>query len=395
MKLYLRANNTGTITWLEQQAGGTAYSVGLYTNEAEYNLYARYDVYYYGGETEYTWAGNVAQTDNWTFGGGASDKTSVWTYSSGIGNANSGTSFRIVAEICDATLNTARITTSFYSGHLGGMSTTPSTGEWTFGIRAISAATSYLYANSANTYVDGVTLSGTTSSTMTLYTQGNSSPYSLTGQGPWDVSASLTVLGPPIGGLSAASNTNPTAQRYLKVFCVSYPLLADVTISDCDFALGFYQSDALLDTYPQVHIWVTEGSGAQALRGTLLSSYKHSTEAYTVEIESGFYVSNLTCTPVQASAGDRIVVEYGYDVDTGGTGTTKTWYGGSPGSFTALPESNGGDPTASFGWFRFSLSEAGGLLININKAIVDGADFSTYVPPANRVFVRPPTWKEP
>jgi hypothetical protein len=117
-----------------------------------------------------------------------------------------------------------------------------------------------------------------------------------------------------------------------------------------NYCLGMNESSSNAHFYPQIHIFVTVGD-TDVVRGTLLSQSRGGSELITGS-SSGIAVSNLTLSSVNASAGDRIVIEVGFFAsNTSSTNyTSSLYYGGTNGTDLTANASI----TTYTGWFEFS-----------------------------------------
>ncbi len=134
---------------------------------------------------------------------------------------------------------------------------------------------------------------------------------------------------------------------------VSDPINGAQTIAGTfDLCLGLRENNVLADFFPYVHIWVSQGDTDTA-RGTLLADYIDATEfpsAATTQATS--LTTPQTLSSVNASDGDRIIVEIGYRA----TNTTATSRTGTL-DYGAAHEDNYvgvGTSTNFTGWVQFS-----------------------------------------
>jgi len=111
---------------------------------------------------------------------------------------------------------------------------------------------------------------------------------------------------------NAENNATNNWDVYLTRF-ISEPLDSNQTISGTvTAALLMRESNASANDVAHIHIWVTTGN-SDTVRGTLLTDYIDSAEfAVSASQFSGISISAQTLTSVNAIAGDRIVVEIGY-----------------------------------------------------------------------------------
>lgn len=110
---------------------------------------------------------------------------------------------------------------------------------------------------------------------------------------------------------------------------VTDPLLADTTISGTlDFTYNCAESSVNANDVLHIHAWVTVGD-SDTVRGTLLADFVDTTEWASggASAVSGLVMPQQSITTVNALAGDRIVIEIGYQaqntVTTSFTGTLK------------------------------------------------------------------------
>lgn len=347
--LYFRATGTGaTGAYLSPTAGGTQY----YQSGAGYDP-AGDGVYYF-----MTFSHVTGATETWT--GTASTASTVitdtsWTqvtktYTPSAQTISGGTVLKVATglleqyeennpiELCNAT---------FYSGPL--VATGISSTQWTISAR-MYATSSYGYIgwNESYSYIDGITLTGEPT-TMRLYTQNTNAPIGVTTyQGTWD-NTNTTDLG--LGhksGTGSSASVSAIAGTYLRRTFVSLPLVQDASITDLSGCLSCYESDAAANAYVQIHAWVSQGV-ADTLRGTILSNWSGGNEASTVTATAGRAI-DPTGSSVSASAGDRIILESGFNVGAGTYTVNNYW-----GSINETDLSEGASPLTYPGWIELTL----------------------------------------
>jgi hypothetical protein len=173
-----------------------------------------------------------------------------------------------------------------------------------------------------------------------------------------------TTKGGSAMGLANTEASTVSGYRVLVVACVSDPLAADQALggpgSNVSWVLGAAEANSLQDNYWRAHIWVSQGSTA-AVRGTLLDSYEESPAnapgnewpAAHARGWASFGPSvPLSESPVEARAGDRVIIEIGAVLhrNSGAAYSSTLWIGGTDGG-DLLP---GGDETSAQGWLQFS-----------------------------------------
>mgnify|MGYP000927276171 FL=1 len=118
------------------------------------------------------------------------------------------------------------------------------------------------------------------------------------------------------GYIAAARNTETSTTNNWDVYLtrfVSDRISSNTTISGTlNGVLLLAESNANLNGVLHLHIWVTQGDSDTA-RGTLLTDYVDATEfAVSTTVYSAISLSALSLSSVSAQAGDRIVIEVGY-----------------------------------------------------------------------------------
>lgn len=193
-----------------------------------------------------------------------------------------------------------------------------------------------------------------------LYVQNIAAPYSpATKRGAWDLTTGFvdkkiglnktgtaTTVG--IAETSGTTNYDVLLARF-----VSDPLQSDTSFTTSDtvqWILGIKESSNSLNGYYHVHVYVTTGDSDTA-RGTLLTDNIGGTEFTTTATGRGEGAKTLSA--VSALAGDRVVVEVGYQAkNTSTTSFTGTLNYGATGA-TDLVQGNT-SVTTNPGWIEFS-----------------------------------------
>lgn len=183
-------------------------------------------------------------------------------------------------------------------------------------------------------------------------------PSSPVHQGTWSNGAQTTakaLTGRPSGatGTTAVQILATTANR--SMLClrgITEPAVAAGTISGTvQWVLGVLESNAALNAFFMVHIWVSAGNST-TVRGTLLNMSSGATEWPTSY--AGRTEGNKTLTSVAIQSGDRIIVELGYIASSSSSTYTGTYrFGGT----SATDLASGGTNTADPGWIEFSGAE--------------------------------------
>lgn len=156
-----------------------------------------------------------------------------------------------------------------------------------------------------------------------------------TRKGSWDKTASANGpfhLSPDRRGQGEriVNTENVATANYdvLVATWVSDPIEADVTISGTlDAALMVAESSADANMVLHLHVWVTQGD-SDTVRGALLADYVDAAEWQvnsTITQVAGIAIPQQAVTSVAASAGDRIVVEVGFQAQNT---LTTTYTGG-------------------------------------------------------------------
>lgn len=138
-----------------------------------------------------------------------------------------------------------------------------------------------------------------------------------TWKGDWDTDTTARMhLGRQPSGAGteiskSETGTTPGRDVMLAQF-ISEPARKAGTISGAvAWTIGVMQSSTISQMVRHMHIWVTAGD-SDTVRGVLLNNYIGTTAFPTVA--AGGYTPT-TVTPVSIQAGDRIVVEYGYQAN--------------------------------------------------------------------------------
>jgi hypothetical protein len=190
-------------------------------------------------------------------------------------------------------------------------------------------------------------------------------------RGTWTDATSTTtgLLGRQPAGASTtvvASETATTTTNVLQGRWISGPARHSRTLSGTvSWVMGRLQSASAATMVARVHIFVTAGD-TDTVRGTLLADYTGSTPLPTTA--AGSAVTGQALTPVAVQAGDRLVVEVGYQAqNTVATSYSGTLYYGATGT-TDL--ANGSTAvTTNPGWVDFSHTD--GLFTPPAAEIVD------------------------
>lgn len=227
--------------------------------------------------------------------------------------------------------------------------------------------------------------------TLTFYLQQVSPAFTpATMRGAWDdvTTTKVKVLGLTKSGV--LTNYQPVINSvvadwdFLLQRFISDPLAADTAFSGIiDGVVGLSESNALLNAYLHLHIFVLVGA-TDVLRGTLLSNYIDTPEISTVTTTGGQGFS-ATMTGLQAYAGDTVVVELGVRCSADvATYVAKSYNGG-----TGVNLADGGDATVNTGWIRLAVgavSSTGefGLDTKIYTALISPI---TWLPGAPQMLV--------
>jgi hypothetical protein len=192
-----------------------------------------------------------------------------------------------------------------------------------------------------------------------LYIQNASAGYTpSTIRGAWDTTSGAVVakLSTDKGGSTTSKGIAETSATndydVLLARFVSEPLLSDTsftTSNTVQWTMAVLESNANANDFYHIHIFVTQGD-SDNLRGTLLTDSIGATEWPTAVAGRGEGTKALS--NVNALAGDRIVVEVGYqDQNTKTTSYTGTlYYGGTDTTDLTSGDTN----TAHPGWIEFS-----------------------------------------
>ncbi|MGW1261190.1 hypothetical protein ACWD7Y_04415 [Streptomyces drozdowiczii] len=185
----------------------------------------------------------------------------------------------------------------------------------------------------------------------------SAAPYTpATKRGTWtDATSTVTgLLGRQAAGNSATSavaETSAATTNVLQGRWVSAPARAAGTLSGTvAWITGRLQSNAAAAMVVRAHMYVTVGD-SDTVRGTLLANYTGGTAFPTSA--SGGGTTGTAITPVSVQAGDRIVVEMGYQAqNTVATSYTGTLYYGATATTDLVSGSN--QVTTNPGWVEFS-----------------------------------------
>jgi hypothetical protein len=188
-------------------------------------------------------------------------------------------------------------------------------------------------------------------------------------KGAWDKTSGVQVerLGATRFGRGAALTDfeNNVANNYdVLLGCfVSDPILANTTISGTlDAIMLCAESSASANDVLHLHVWVTQGDSS-TVRGTLLTDYIDTTEFAVnagVTAFSGIVIPQQTVSSVSAQAGDRIVVEAGYQAQNT---VTTAFTGGIVCGGRSADDATGSESAISFAtnpvpWVEFSTTIA-------------------------------------
>lgn len=205
----------------------------------------------------------------------------------------------------------------------------------------------------------------------------SAAPYTpATSRGTWtDATATVTgLLGRQPAGTfatSAKAETSAATTNVLLGRWISPPARAVGTLSGTvAWMAGRMQSDAGAAMVVRAHMYVTVGD-SDTVRGTLLANYTGGT-AFPVVAAGGGTAPTTAITSVAIQAGDRIVVEFGYQAqNVVATSYTGTFYYGASGTTDLVTGSTA--VTTNPGWVEFSTGD--GLFAIPTAEIVD--KFST------------------
>lgn len=197
-----------------------------------------------------------------------------------------------------------------------------------------------------------------------MYLSRDSAPYQpATKRGAWDTST-IVVDGMLTRRRRGSANTSGTASESSATLnfdriisrWVSEPLGACTISGTLDYAIPFRETNALANDVIHLHAYVTTGD-SDTPRGTLLTDHIGSTE-FTVNASTFDTISEtgISLSSVSASAGDRIVIEVGYQAQN----TDATAYsaahkqGGNTGDTTAGSTALTASDNDHAPWFDFS-----------------------------------------
>lgn len=144
---------------------------------------------------------------------------------------------------------------------------------------------------------------------------------------------------------SATSGANTLWGRW-----ISDPIAQSGTLSGVvNWVLGVVESISTANGFFRLHIYVTSGS-ADVVRGTLLSNYTGTTEFGTTA--AGLGQHDIAISSLAVTAGDRIVVEIGWQGVNTSTTTSATMNYGNTGITGVRIGTT--DQTVQPGWIQFS-----------------------------------------
>lgn len=173
-----------------------------------------------------------------------------------------------------------------------------------------------------------------------LYLTNLAAPYTpATIRGTWDVTGSAVTKaispsktgGGAITSVAVAEAVATNPYNVLLYRGVSGPLAAQTINCNIDVILGLMEANADADFYAHLHVYVTQGN-SDTPRGTLINDYLENTTnefpASPVPLGRGLQSPQATGS-LAISAGDRLVIEFGYVArnshTTSRAGTL--WYG--------------------------------------------------------------------
>lgn len=199
-----------------------------------------------------------------------------------------------------------------------------------------------------------------------LYFNNTAAPYTPTTiRGTWSLTTgAVTKLlgaahdsGAP-ATVAVAETNSSTTYNVLWGRWISAPAAVSGNLSGVvSWAVGVKESSLSALDVLRVHIYVTTGS-SDTPRGTLLANYTDTVRFTTTA--AGISSLDVAISTVAVTAGDRVVVEIGYEAQNSSTSSfTGTMnYGGNQ-FFRDLVAaqssgSHGTDPTTGFGWVQFS-----------------------------------------
>ncbi len=215
------------------------------------------------------------------------------------------------------------------------------------------------------TYNDADGVTGTNPQTITgvftlarLYLQNAVSSVTTTTQGGWESSAGAPTL-VLSRTKSGAITFNPVAETsasavfdVLVLKLVSEPIVAQTIAAGTtlNWTLGALENNADATFRYYAHAYVVSNNGT-TIRGTLLANNIETTNEWPTTAQGHAAASAKSLSAVTAQAGDRVVIEIGYQAEntTTSSRTGSLWYGG-----TGSDLADGGDETTLTGWFEFS-----------------------------------------
>lgn len=191
-----------------------------------------------------------------------------------------------------------------------------------------------------------------------FYLQNASAGYDPSVEGSWDDSGSAIAI--KLGRTKSGSITYKAVSESTKtgnwdvllVKFVSDPLPSNKLITgNVAFCLGLLESHTNANMVAHYHLYVTQGD-SDDVRGTLLSNNVGTTEWQTSSSYCGILSSSTAIADVNALAGDRIVLEVGYQAQNSSSNTYigRVYYGGT----NATDLSNRDDGSLYTGWVEFS-----------------------------------------
>ncbi|MEU9050161.1 hypothetical protein AB0D37_07110 [Streptomyces sp. NPDC048384] len=200
----------------------------------------------------------------------------------------------------------------------------------------------------------------------------SAAPYTpATTRGTWtDATATVTgLLGRQPAGASITSAKAETSAAALSVLLgrwISPPARAGGTLSGTvSFAAGRMQSASTSALVTRVHMYVTVGD-SDTVRGTLLANWQGSTN-WTTTAQGGEATAQAIGS-VTVQAGDRVVVEFGYQANNVEAAShTGTMYYGAAGATDLVNAATA--VTTNPGWVEFSTGD--GLFNAPTAEIVD------------------------
>lgn len=196
-----------------------------------------------------------------------------------------------------------------------------------------------------------------------LYFNNTTAPYiPTTIRGSWNrTTGAVTKLLGAVhdSGVPATVNTTKpvTTNNYNVLFgrWISAPAVASGTLSGVvSWAIGALESNLLANDHLRIHIYVTTGS-SDTPRGTLLSGFLDTNEFTTSA--AGYSSLDQAISTLSVTAGDRVVVEVGYQSQTTSSSYSATMnYGGFQyyRDLVANGAGIGTAPATYFGWIQFS-----------------------------------------